>query len=348
MKRVSSILRFLQSHWFSIFMGFVGVVVFIVYVIARIKYMDLIIRVGMIYMADLIALVLFLLIIFLAIYYVERQRAASDQLARTKAALAQSEEQLRSIFENANDIIFAIDEKGILTFVSPKAEDTTGFSPNELIGRHFSELLGDDSRPISAYHFRKALAGETESVSLEVNLLTRDQQLLPMDLRATARRKEGEFTGVMGMITDISESRRMEADLLRYNQALMVLSEIGDTISNSFNIDKALNESLSCVVEMTGLDSGEVYVFDDHDHEFNLQVNHGLSDEFVEITSVISMSDISVETPPLPSEIGVFEDIDHFPKYIREAIQTEGLQFTWRGPLAGPGPPGGPHEPLQP
>jgi len=332
-KRVSNILRFLRSHWFSFFMGFVGVVTVIVYVIARIKYSDLIIDVGMTYKADLIALILFLLIIFLAIYYVERQHAVSAQLARTKYALARSEEQLRNIFENANDIIFAIDEKGILTFVSPEAEDTTGFSPDELIGRHFSELLGNDSRPITAYHFRKALAGEIESVSLEVDLLTRNQQLLPMDLRATARRKEGEFTGVMGMITDISESRRMEADILRYNRALTVLSEIGDTISNSFNIDNALDESLSCVVEMIGLDSGAVYVFDEHGHEFSLQVNHGLSDKFVETTSVMRISDISAETPPLPSEVGVFEDTDQFPEYIREAIQAEGLQYVCAIPL---------------
>lgn len=333
MKRVSSILRFLRSHWFSFFMGFVGAVAAIMYVIARIKYSDLIISVGITYMADLIAMVLFLLTIFLAIYYVERQHAVSAQLARTRDALARSEEQLRSIFENANDIIFAIDEKGILTFVSPIAEDTTGLSPNELIGRHFSELLGNDSRPITAYHFRKALAGEIESVSLKVNLLNRDQQLLPMDLRATARRKDGNFTGVMGMITDISESRRLEADILRYNRALTVLSEIGDTISNSFNIDKALDESLSCVVEMTGLDSGGVYVFSEQDNSLDLLVNHGLSDEFAETASSIAISDIKPEAMSFPTEDGIIKDHGHMPEYIREAIRKEGLQFMCTVPL---------------
>ena len=59
---------------------------------------------------------------------------------RTEEQLVASEEKYRVIFENANDVIAQIDPSGILINVNKIIEEMFGYTPDELIGKHFTKL----------------------------------------------------------------------------------------------------------------------------------------------------------------------------------------------------------------
>src|SRR5438105_4918661 len=62
-------------------------------------------------------------------------------LSQTTDALQQSETLFRALIENSLDALALISREGILTYVSPSIEKMLGFIPEELVGRHITELF---------------------------------------------------------------------------------------------------------------------------------------------------------------------------------------------------------------
>ncbi|MGC8604113.1 MAG: PAS domain-containing protein, partial [Desulfomonilaceae bacterium] len=63
-----------------------------------------------------------------------------------EAATKEIAERYRRLVENASDIIFQTDEGGFFTFVNPVVLRLTGYAENEILGKHFTELIRPDHR----------------------------------------------------------------------------------------------------------------------------------------------------------------------------------------------------------
>ena len=71
--------------------------------------------------------------------------AASERIAaRVKASPAPS---LRNLVAALPDIIYVLDEVGRFVFLNPSVE-SLGYSPQDLLGRHFTEILNPDERDL--------------------------------------------------------------------------------------------------------------------------------------------------------------------------------------------------------
>jgi len=66
---------------------------------------------------------------------------------RSQEALRHSEEWLRSLIENALDIITVLDNDGAIVFESPSVERVLGHQPVQLLGRPLLEFLHPEDRP---------------------------------------------------------------------------------------------------------------------------------------------------------------------------------------------------------
>ena len=68
------------------------------------------------------------------------------ELERKSAELAAAEEKYRDLYENAPDMYQSIDKNGYIIEVNRTEAEALGYSKEELLGRHFTELLTDDSK----------------------------------------------------------------------------------------------------------------------------------------------------------------------------------------------------------
>ena len=132
---------------------------------------------------------------------------------RAEEALRESEERYRELFENAKDTIYVHDLNGIYTSVNRAAEQLTGYSREEIIGKHFSDFLAPEYLPRVRNHLVKKLTDQRPT-SFEVEVIARDGRRVPVELSSNLVCEDGVPVGVQGIARDITERKRA-AELLQ-------------------------------------------------------------------------------------------------------------------------------------
>lgn len=80
---------------------------------------------------------------------------------RSEKALQQSERLYRSLFENASDAIFIVQD-GVIKFPNPSVSELVGYSAGELAQKPFAEILHPADRDMVMIRHQKRLAGDQD------------------------------------------------------------------------------------------------------------------------------------------------------------------------------------------
>jgi PAS domain S-box-containing protein len=149
----------------------------------------------------------------------------SGAVARLVAedALRGSEERYRRIVETAGEGVWIVDSETITRFVNPRVEEMLGYTAEEMIGRSVFDFM-DTEWQEEVKDFFTAKTGQ-EKVQLDLKLLRKDGATLWTIASARVLTDEdGQFTGALGMLTDITERKRAESELQAYQSKLRSLA----------------------------------------------------------------------------------------------------------------------------
>ncbi len=127
---------------------------------------------------------------------------------RAEKALRASEEKYRELAERINDVLFATDEAGVITYISPVVSALAQFSPKELVGRPFFEFIHPEERPRLAMQLKKVLGGELEPS--EYRILTKSGEERLIRTSSQPHYEEGRLKGLRGVMVDVTERKRAE------------------------------------------------------------------------------------------------------------------------------------------
>ena len=130
-------------------------------------------------------------------------------------ALARSEARTTAIVTTAVDAIVTIDESGAIRSINPATGRIFGFEEAELIGKDVSLLMADEDRAHHTAHMRRyAETGEQRILGAgrETIARRRDGTVFPIDI-SVSEAKVGEDRMFVGLIRDITERKRVEAEL---------------------------------------------------------------------------------------------------------------------------------------
>lgn len=144
-------------------------------------------------------------------------------LARRQAleALRVSEERFRSLVENANDVIYSLDPKGGITYLSPKFEDYTGYRARHRLGQSVLELLDEQDVPAAREWFSEIAAGAHRHTGYEWRLRHKDGNLRWFVSNSSViRDEEGEVQEIVGVAHDITGMKKLVEDLEEANRSL--------------------------------------------------------------------------------------------------------------------------------
>jgi len=139
--------------------------------------------------------------------------------------LEASENRYRFIVNNSPDIIYMLDDEGRFAFVNDRVTGLLGYKPEEILGKHYSELVHKEDLEKARYAFDERRTGLRASHDIELRLLCKDTSLpyrycesrsITIELNAMGmyqKKHSGDdkgFFGTYGVARDISERKRAE------------------------------------------------------------------------------------------------------------------------------------------
>ncbi|MBN1636357.1 MAG: PAS domain S-box protein [Deltaproteobacteria bacterium] len=137
-------------------------------------------------------------------------RDISEQ-TQTEEALKKSQEKYRFLVENINDALFSVDNQGLITYISPVIKTIIGYTPEELIGKNFLEIIYKEDKNALIQRFDKLLSGVI--VPLEYRLVTKNNDIRWIRSFSRPVYQEGKTTGITGVVTDITKRKLAEQAL---------------------------------------------------------------------------------------------------------------------------------------
>jgi diguanylate cyclase (GGDEF)-like protein/PAS domain S-box-containing protein len=143
-------------------------------------------------------------------HYVAIKQDVSER-QRTEAALRESEQRYRDLFEQSLDAILITDSEHCIIDANPSVENLTGWSRDELIGRSASSLAADAA---AGEHIIAGMRDHTTIRDYDVTGQTRDGGAVEIQLTAVPRWDErGHLLGYQAILRDVTARKRFEEEL---------------------------------------------------------------------------------------------------------------------------------------
>jgi len=179
---------------------------------------------------------------------------------RAEAALQESEQNFRALFETVDDVIVVGTPEGRLVYANPAASTRLGLSADELIGMQVLDLHPPDRRGEAAAIYAAVLKGEPASCPLP--LLSKSGALVPVATRVWAGHWDGAdcvFCVSKDLTTEQEALQKFER-LFRGNPAPMAVSSLPD--GRFIDVNEAFLSTLGYSrEEVLGHTDGELNLF---------------------------------------------------------------------------------------
>jgi PAS domain S-box-containing protein len=179
-----------------------------------------------------------------------------DITERKKAeeALHESEEKYRLHFENVSDVIFSYDREFRILSMSPSVKHMLGYSPEELIGKRFTDLniLAPECLELALSSALRTLAGERVGFS-EYIFIAKDGSRKCGELgQASPLFADGKVVAVLSVGRDITERKHMEEALQTSERQYRLLAENVKDVIWTVDMNLRLTYTSPSITQLTG------------------------------------------------------------------------------------------------
>ena len=141
-----------------------------------------------------------------------------------EAALRESEERYRELFENARDAMYVHDLDGTYVSINHAAEKLSGYAREEIVGHNYSEFVASEHIKEVRKHFCGKLAQKGET-TYEVDVIAKDGRRVPVEVSSRAIYEKGVIVGVQGTARDITERKQTQDTLQMFSRQLIEAQE---------------------------------------------------------------------------------------------------------------------------
>jgi PAS domain S-box-containing protein len=164
------------------------------------------------------------------LYFIFSQAAVAIQNASQARGVAALKDFFSGLLEDAGDIIFAVDRRGRFTYANAGIEEL-GVRKNELVGQAFQTIF---KRAEVAKRINSTLMQGTRQVfDLELTTRVSRPQQYTVHL-APLREAEGERTGALGIMRNVTELSRLQKKLLE-SERLAAYTQTVITLNHEIN-----------------------------------------------------------------------------------------------------------------
>jgi PAS domain S-box-containing protein len=130
---------------------------------------------------------------------------------RSEAALRESEERYRELFDNANDLMFTHDLERNFTSINKAAELVTGYTPDEALKMNVDSIIAPEYADVARQMFSRKVT-EGGHTRYELEIVCKDGSRVPVEISSRIIYRDGNPVGGQGIARDITDRKRAEAE----------------------------------------------------------------------------------------------------------------------------------------
>jgi PAS domain S-box-containing protein len=136
-----------------------------------------------------------------------------DSFHKMSAALAEAIRKEQAAIENAQDVICSVDEDGIFLTLNPACLNVFGYTPDELIGKHYFRLLAPEDQRYAETEFHPLLEGIARP-PFECRVERKDGQLIDALWSARWSHEQKALFCVAHNVTERKELERLKQQFM--------------------------------------------------------------------------------------------------------------------------------------
>ena len=183
----------------------------------------------------------------------------SDEYRERKKAekkLKENEEKFRNIAERNFDVIFELDLKGCITYISPAIKRMIDYESEEMVGKSIMEYIRKSKIPAAQQSQVTLLQGGFLE-GFQVEVIKKDGSIVSIEINACPIIKEKKIIGSQGVARDVTERNRVERELHTYRTHLeelvekrtVELKQINEKLQKEISEREIIEKSLSAEKE---------------------------------------------------------------------------------------------------
>ncbi len=142
-------------------------------------------------------------------------QAAEAERLKTEEELQESEEKYRLLVERMNEGILVLDSQGRIIFTNSAMNKMLGYGVGELLGESLFSIISQSDMYNAVFYRNKFVHLEQlNSRQYEVPLINKEgHQIFALLSQSPLKDKDGNITGSMAVVTDITERKKIEETL---------------------------------------------------------------------------------------------------------------------------------------
>ena len=126
-------------------------------------------------------------------------------------ALKKTEEKYQILVDNIKEIIFMMDPGGKFTFINSAVTERLGYTPEETIGKSFSDFVHPEDLQAYESYLKDILEGRNGPH--ELRMIDKRENAHHIRISSRAMMENGDPVGILGITTDITERKNTIAKL---------------------------------------------------------------------------------------------------------------------------------------
>ena len=214
---------------------------------------------------------------------------------RAEQQLKTSEEKTRLIMNSALDAIISIDEAGLITFWNPQAEQTFGWSAEEITGKSLTDtIIPPQYREMHQKGmelYRQTGKGPVLNKIIEISAVNRSGAEFPIELTIIPVRYNGSVS-FTAFIRDISLRKKAEEKILKANRLYFFISQVNQMIVRTTNQETLFKEACRIAVELGKFSLAWIGLVDEATESVVPVVYAGEENKYLSEIKPISIKDI--------------------------------------------------------
>lgn len=206
---------------------------------------------------------------------------------QTEEALVENEERFRTLFENANDVVYIHDFAGNYISINQAAERIFGYTREEISQMNMEQIVAPEEIELARRKLKEKLEG-VKNASYEITCLTKDGRRVPLEINSCLIYKNGEPIAIQGIARDITERKLAEEALKEREESYRDLFENANDLIYTHDLNG----------NFTSLNrAGEIITGYTREEALQMNVSQVVAPEFLKLARKMIASKVTGEAP---------------------------------------------------